>query len=94
MTPWLTIGGQISVAERDYRTDVLAGTATRREDLLVIPGATVLFPNLFAYQTDLRLDYRYLRDRSNDPTKSFDDHLVSATVVSRFDPFLPRMSPR
>jgi hypothetical protein len=94
VAPWLTIGGQISVAERDYRTDLVPGTGSKREDVIVSPGATLLFPNLFAYQTDLRLDYKYLKDRSNDPTKTFDDHLVSATVVSRFDPFLPRATAR
>ena len=90
IAPWLTVGGNISVAERDYRTDVVATTGAKREDVLVSPGATLLFPNLFPYQTDLRLDYKYLSDRSNDPSKEFTDHLVSATVVSRFDPFLPR----
>ena len=90
VTPWLTVGGSISVAERNYRTDIVTTTGEKREDLLVSPGATLLFPNLFAYQTDLRLDYRYLSDRSNDPSKEFTDHLVSATVVTRFDPFLPR----
>ena len=47
---------------------------------------SLTFPNLIALQTDLRLDYRYLMDRSNDPTKSFHDHIVTASVIARFDP--------
>jgi hypothetical protein len=30
-----------------------------------------------------------LKDHSNDPTKSFDDHIVTVSVVARFDPTLP-----
>ena len=46
----------------------------------------VLFKGFFWQQADLRLDYRYLRNNSNDPTKEFEDHLISATAVMRFDP--------
>ncbi len=61
----------------------------KRQDWIIIPGASLTFPNLFAYQSDLRLDYRYLSDQSNDPSKSFHDHIVTASIISRFDPTLP-----
>ncbi len=87
---WLSVGAHISVSERDYRTDVVATTGDNRRDTIISPGASFLFPNLFAYQTDLRLDYRYILDDSNDPTKSFNDHIVTLSAIARFDPTLPR----
>jgi hypothetical protein len=58
----------------------------KRRDWIVSPGASVTFPNLFAYRNGLRLEYKYVRDDSNDPTKDFDDHIVTVSVVSLFDP--------
>lgn len=88
LAPWLIVGAQLSVSQRDYRKDVVGVSTTKRDDTTWSPGATVLLPNLFAAQTDLRFDYRYIANHSNDPTKDFDDHIVSATVVKRFDPTL------
>ena len=90
---WLTLGASLSVARRDYRTDVVVATGGKREDTLIAPGATILFPGFFYKQADLRLDYRFLRNDSNDDTRKFEDHLVSATVVKRFDPTLPKAAP-
>jgi hypothetical protein len=87
LAPWLTIGGNVGVARRNYRTDVVAGTSDHREDTIWSPGATLVFPNAFGNQSDLRLDYKYIDTRSNDPSKSFTDHIASATVVTRFNPF-------
>jgi hypothetical protein len=91
LAPWLTVGANVSAARRSYRNDVVPGTGDTREDIIFIPGATLIFPNLIAAQTDLRLDYKFIDDHSNDPAKRFTDHFVSATVVSRFDPFAPAM---
>lgn len=86
ITDWLTIGANFAVAKRDYRNDVVVATGVTREDVIFSPGATVLFPGLFGFNRDLRLDYKYLSDQSNDPTKTFHDHLISAAFVARFDP--------
>ena len=88
VTDWMTLGGNFGVSKRDYRNDVVVSTGATREDVIFSPGATMLFPGLFGFNRDLRFDYKYLRDNSNDPTKSFQDHLVSAAFVARFDPFL------
>ena len=91
LAPWLTVGANFSAARRSYRNDVVPATGDTRKDTIFIPGATVIFPNLVAAQTDLRLDYKFIDDHSNDPARRFTDHFVSATVVSRFDPFAPAM---
>lgn len=86
VTDWLTVGANVAVSKRNYRTDVVVATGATREDVIFSPGATMLFPGLFGFNRDLRLDYRYISDQSNDPTKTFHDHLVSAAFVARFDP--------
>ena len=81
---WLTVGGSISVAERNYRTDIVTTTGEKREDLLVsFRAPRCCFPTCSPTRPILRLDYRYLSDRSNDPSKSFDDLFWSAPLSCR-----------
>jgi hypothetical protein len=86
ITNWLVLGVNITASKRDYRNDVVITTGGKRQDTIVSPGISVTFPNLFALQSDLRFDYRYLMDRSNDPSKNFNDQIVTASVIARFDP--------
>lgn len=88
LTAWVTVGGSLAASWRDYTNDIVPGTLnTKRKDTLLIPGALVLFPGFFWKEWDLRFDYRYLNNDSNDPSKSFQDHIVTAAVTKRFDPF-------
>jgi hypothetical protein len=89
LTSWMVLGLNFTASARNYRTDVVPSSLERRQDWILSPGASLTFPNLFAYQSDLRFEYRYLSDQSNDPTKSFNDHIVTASIISRFDPTLP-----
>lgn len=94
LTAWVTVGGSLSASWRDYSSDVVPGTGgAKRKDTLLIPGALVLFPGFFWKEWDLRFDYRYLDNDSNDPSKSFKDHIVTAAVTKRFDPFRPSPTP-
>ena len=86
LTNWLVLGLNFQAMSRNYRTDLVLITNERRHDIITSPGISFTFPNLFAYQTDLRFDYHYIYDHSNDPTKRFNDHVAMASVVARFDP--------
>jgi hypothetical protein len=88
LTDWLTVGASFSASRRDYRNDIVVSLPgdEKRKDTILLPGVMVLFKGFFWQHADLRLDYRYLRNNSNDPTKEFEDHLISATAVMRFDP--------
>jgi hypothetical protein len=87
LTDWLLVGASFSASWRDYRNDAVVNVpGEKRHDTLLLPGVMVLLKGFFWQQADLRLDYRYLRNNSNDPTKEFDDHLISATAVMKFDP--------
>ena len=81
---WLVAGPNVTLIERAYRSDVVGSLTERRRDFLVIPGATIAFPNLFGFHRDFRLEYKFQRDFSNDPTIRFSDHIVAATVAARF----------
>ncbi len=86
VTSWLVLGAEFSAIERRYRTDTVPVIGGKRHDTLLIPGASLLFPHVFSYQTDLRISYQYVHDDSNDPSKDFDDHVVTAKLIYRLDP--------
>jgi hypothetical protein len=86
VSKWLIVGANVSVSERRYRNDLASYNGDKRRDVIVSPGASATIPNLFGFRRDLRFEYRYIRDNSNDQSKDFDDHLVTISAVSQFDP--------
>ncbi|HWV55022.1 hypothetical protein [Pseudorhodoplanes sp.] len=93
LSAWMTVGLSFAASWRDYSGDFVAGTGVNREDTLLVPGAMVLFPGFFWKEWDLRFDYRYLHNDSNDPTKEYRDHIVTAAATKRFDPFRAEPTP-
>jgi hypothetical protein len=86
LAEWVIFGANLTFIDRAYRTDRVSATGGKRRDVLWIPGASLLFPHVWSFQTDFRIDYRYISDQSNDSTKSFSDHVVTASLIYRFDP--------
>ncbi len=86
VTSWLVLGAEFSAIRRHYRTDREPVTNAKREDTLLIPGATLLFPHVLSYRTDIRITYHYIHDHSNNSSKDFDDHVIAASLIYRFDP--------
>ncbi len=84
----VVFGPTMTVFARDYHADLVPGSTDKRRDLIVGPGAVLWLPGLFSgwggVQTALKVEYQYYRDNSNDPTHSFDDHIVSSSLVLRF----------
>jgi hypothetical protein len=54
-----------------------------RHDTMVSPGAALIVTNVFGAQTDLRFDYHYQWNTSNDPLHTWDNHVVTAAFVVR-----------
>ena len=81
---WLVAGPNVTLIDRMYRSDIVGSLTERRHDFLVIPGAAIAFPNALGLRRDFRLEYKFQRDFSNDPTIRFSDHIVAATVAARF----------
>jgi hypothetical protein len=81
----VTVGGNVAVSRRDYANtfDVALGTNIDRRDTLFSPGATLVLHHVWGYQTDLRFDYRFERNNSNVAASDWNNHIATATIVSR-----------
>jgi hypothetical protein len=82
---WLVAGANFSINERVYAKSPLStGAFLKRRDEIYGPGASLIFRNLGTMPGDIRLDYRYERDDSNDPMSSYTDHIVTLTYARRW----------
>jgi len=81
LADWLMAGANFSYNRRGYANSMLSagGSFTRRDDIYS-PGATLIFRRL-SVPGDIRLEYRYERDNSNDPMSSYNDHIVTLTYA-------------
>ena len=77
------LGGGIGVFYRDYDQTVAFGT-NQREDWFIEPAAHLVIPNVIGRNGDLRVDYVFQHNDSNDPTQEFDNHIIGARTVKRF----------
>lgn len=55
-----------------------------RSDFYVEPTAHVILPNFIAPNIDLRFDYRFERNFSNDVLRDYENHVAGTRVVGRF----------
>ena len=85
LAEWLTVGANFAVSQREYAStfDVVLTSTINRRDVLLSPGATVVFHQVWGYQTDLRVDYRFERNNSNVATRDYENHQATVTIVSR-----------
>jgi hypothetical protein len=85
LVDWLIAGANFSYGERAYAKSPLStGAFLKRRDDIYGPGASLIFRNLGTLPGDVRLDYRYERDSSNDPMSSYNDHIVTLTYARRW----------
>lgn len=77
------LGGGLGVYQRDYDQNVAFGFEDR-SDVMLVPSAHVLVPNVRGSKFDFRLEYRYEHNDSNDATEDFNNHVVSAKTVRKF----------
>ena len=82
------LGAGIGIYQRwyDEKVDNISNPAAtgNRNDFYIESTAHVIFPNLIAQSVDLRFDYRFEGNYSNDPTKDYENHVAGARVVGRF----------
>jgi hypothetical protein len=84
LSEWMVLGLNITVSQRNYRDPGLFSGGDDREDTTVTPGATLIFKHVFSYQTDVRLNYRYKHNDSNDRFREFEDNIVTVNIDTRF----------
>jgi hypothetical protein len=80
----LRVARRLQPAFTEYLLQAGVSYESKRQDFIWSPGATLFAPNFFAHQVGLKLEYQYIRDNSNNPTASFVDNMVTASVVARF----------
>jgi hypothetical protein len=49
-----------------------------------VPGASLIFPNVFGKPVDLRVDYKFEDNRSNVGFDQYIDHQITTSVAFRF----------
>jgi len=83
---WLTIGGSMAVSHRGYLDDTIldTGEPVLRRDWLLVPGASLIFPNVFSKPVDLRLEYKFEDNRSNVDFDRYRNHQITTSAVIRF----------
>jgi hypothetical protein len=77
------LGAGFGIFQRDYDQNVALGVKNR-SDLTLVPIAHILVPNIRGSKFDLRMDYQYQTNDSNDPFEDYDNHVFSATTVRKF----------
>ncbi len=88
------LGAGISVYQREFDTyvadpewlarGVQINTDEKRRDIYIEPTAHLIFPNLVAPNVDLRADYRFELNESNDDSRDFQNHVGGIRLVGRF----------
>ena len=66
-----------------YYSEHLVGGDTRTDNHLE-PGASLVFKDALMFQSDVKLDYTYQMNRSNDDTRDYHDNEVRLTVIANF----------
>lgn len=83
LTEWLLAGPSFEISRRWFATPGLFG-GTDRADTFYAPGLSAVVHDVIAQNVDLRFDYQYQKQDSNDPTRDFDNHALSARILARF----------
>lgn len=86
--PNVSIGPTATYFNRSYNADLVPATNTKREDTVGGPGAVMWVANPFTVAPNVltawKVEYQYLHDASNDPAHTFNDHIVTTSLVFRF----------
>jgi len=77
VTDWLTLGASFRFSNRIYNDD------SGRNDWLWAPGAAMVFSNVLGPQTDIRLEYEFQRNQSNQAAYTYDNNAVLLSLVAR-----------
>lgn len=77
------LGVGTGVFYRDYEQNVAFAT-NKRHDWFIEPTAHMVLPHLLKSDFDLRVDYRFEHNDSNDRLEDFENHVVGVRAVRRF----------
>ena len=78
------LGAGVSYWHRWYDLNVIDAPGTKRRDDYLEPSAHLVFPDVLASAFDLRFDYRYEHNLSNDRVQGYENHVAGVRVVRRY----------
>lgn len=79
----VTLGAGARFHQTHFDQEISSGGSNRRDSR--IEGTLhMIFKDLIQDNVDLRFDYRYERNLSNDPNEDFDNHVVGSKIVWKF----------
>ena len=83
--PWenVRIGGKFLGYYRDYDQIIRLGFE-ERYDYFIAPGAEILFRNVACEGCDIKADYRFEQNFSNDDSEDFSNHVIGLSGIKRF----------
>ena len=77
------VGGKFLGYYRDYEQDIRLGFV-ERYDYFISPGAEILFRNVVCEGCDVKADYRFEQNFSNDDSEDYSNHVVGLSGIKRF----------
>lgn len=77
------VGAGFGAHYRDYNQNIAFGPG-QREDWMLEPSAHLIVPNVLGRNGDLRFDYQFQYNDSNDATQDFENHVVGVRSIKRF----------
>jgi hypothetical protein len=80
----VVVGANLTVWDRSYRDPGFLSGSDDRHDTMISPGATLIFKHVFAFQSDVRLQYRHRSNASNDDFREYEDDVVTLNLDVRF----------
>lgn len=78
------VGFGMGIYWRDYEQTVAFNADKERRDTFIEPTAHVILADPFKGDFDLRFDYRYEENFSNDDTEDFQNHVFGTRVIRRY----------
>lgn len=83
--PWadVRIGGKFLGYYRDYDQIIRLGFE-QRDDYFISPGAEILFRNVACQGCDIKADYRFEQNFSDDDSEDFSNHVIGVSAIKRF----------
>lgn len=79
----LQLGAGFAAYYRHYDQNVVFDTKDR-EDVVISPTAHLILQDIAGGKVDVRVDYRFEKNDSNDSTEDFENHVVGVRTLRRF----------
>ena len=68
---------------RDYDQDIVGG-GKERNDTFIAPGAQFIFKEVLGHNSNIKLEYRFEKNFSNDNTEDFENHVIGIRTTRKF----------